>query len=89
MHANLVKSQVETLREWATNWEREADMVSGAGEVAFLLRRAARNAEATIGIVSVPEVKVPGPTAGIGEVPRADFEESQPHVEDGAELRHG
>lgn len=52
MHANTVIAQAGTMREWADQWTREALAGDAAGydEVAFLLRRAAAQAERAVGL---------------------------------------
>lgn len=77
MLASIITAQVGTLREWATNWEREAGELSGAGEVAFLLRRAARLAEGCIG------AGAPGQPEGFTDPP------SSHEVDPESEIRHG
>lgn len=79
MHLQLVKAQIETLREWALDWEREG--TPGTTEVGFLLRRAATQAEKAIGIDTVPDVE-PAP-----EVTDID-PGAEPRDEEGT-LRHG
>jgi len=45
MEVYVARAQAGTLREWAEVYEREARAGDGRGEVAFLMRRAARMIE--------------------------------------------
>lgn len=51
MHPDVVKAQATTLKDWADEWQQEAvvEGTEGAGEVSFLLRRAAAVALAVVG----------------------------------------
>lgn len=87
MHSELIRSQAQTMREWATDWEREANAVSGAGEVGFLLRRAAKQAEGCIGAGPPGH---PVEFVDVAEVASVSVEGDHiPHTEPEGELRHG
>jgi hypothetical protein len=57
MQEDAAKSQAGTLREWASQWRGEG--AEGAAEAAFLLERAARQIERTIGIIVEEPSTVP------------------------------
>ena len=57
MQRDVVVAQAATLRSMAVDWERDARITPGGGhgEVAFLLRRAARLAETAVGVDGGPD----------------------------------
>jgi hypothetical protein len=60
---DVALAQAGTLREWAEQWERNAQPHEGAGEAAFLLRRAAAMIEAVVSGMPEPEPVSLPPTA--------------------------
>lgn len=55
---DVAAAQIATLREWASIWDAEAVPGDGCSEVAFLMVRAARTAEAVISAMPMPEDQV-------------------------------
>ncbi len=66
---DVAQAQVGTLLDWVRQWEREEQ--DGAAEVAFLLRRAARQIALATDLDIHVEVAEQPPAAGVTEDARA------------------
>ena len=68
MQHDVAKKHADTLTEWAEIWQRDAQTgQEGAGDVAFLLARAARSIRVTLGLAAPPRepvVEAPDPPTG-------------------------
>lgn len=62
LHPDVIMAHIRTLREWSAMWSVDAEPGTGAAEVAFLMLRTAKVAEA-----AMKEEPIPAPT----ERPRA------------------
>lgn len=51
---DVATAQIATLREWASLWDADAVPGDGCSEVAFLMVRAARTAEAVVSDLPLP-----------------------------------